>query len=166
MTTEWMIRLLQGVTLVLVQVLLLNYVHLFGLAIPLLYIYFAISFRRGTPKWAAMLSSFFLGLVIDIFSSTPGLAAGSLTLIALIQPYLLELFVPRDSADNIEVSLSSLGFSKFFPFVGSLVLLYCLVFFGLESFSFFSVVSWLGHTLASAVLTLLLILAIESVRSR
>ena len=166
MTTEWIIRLVQCVVLVLIQVLFLNHVHLFGMAIPLLYIYFTISFRRGTPQWVAMLSSFFLGLVIDMFSSTPGLAAGTLTLIALIQPYFLELFVPRDSADNIEVSLTSLGFSKFFLFSSALTLLYCLVFFGLESFSFFNVVSWLSHTLASGVLTSLLILAIESVRSR
>ena len=122
MTTEWMIRLAQCVVLVLVQVLFLNHIHLFGLAIPLLYIYIAITFRRGTP--------------------------------------------PRDSADNMEVSISSLGFSKYVLFSGSLVLLYCLVFFGLESFSFFNVLSWLGHTAASAVLTLLVILAIESVRSR
>ena len=166
MTTEWMIRLAQCVVLVLVQVLFLNHIHLFGLAIPLLYIYIAITFRRGTPKWAALLTSFLLGLVIDTFSGTPGLAAGSLTLIAMVQSYLLELFVPRDSADNMEVSISSLGFSKYVLFFGSLVLLYCLVFFGLESFSFFNVLSWLGHTAASAVLTLLVILAIESVRSR
>ena len=160
MTTEWMIRLAQCVVLVLVQVLFLNHIHLFGLAIPLLYIYIAITFRRGTPKWAALLTSFLLGLVIDSFSGTP------LTLIAMVQSYLLELFVPRDSADNMEVSISSLGFSKYVLFSGSLVLLYCLVFFGLESFSFFNVLSWLGHTAASAVLTLLVILAIESVRSR
>ena len=71
MTTEWMIRLAQCVVLVLVQVLFLNHIHLFGLAIPLLYIYIAITFRRGAPKWAAMLTSFFLGLVIDSFSGTP-----------------------------------------------------------------------------------------------
>ena len=158
-----MIRLAQCVVLVLVQVLFLNHIHLFGLAIPLLYIYIAITFRRGTPKWAALLTSFLLGLVIDSFSGTPGLAAG---LIAMVQSYLLELFVPRDSADNMEVSISSLGFSKYVLFSGSLVLLYCLVFFGLESFSFFNVLSWLGHTAASAGLTLLVILAIESVRSR
>lgn len=166
MTTEWMIRLVQCVVLVLAQVLFLNHVHLFDMAIPLIYVYFAVSFRRGTPQWAALLSSFFLGLVIDIFSNTPGLAAGSMTLIALVQPYYLELFVPRDSADNFEVSLMSLGFTKFFLFMSFLILLYCLVFFGLESFSFFNVVSWLGHALASALVTSLLILAIESVRSR
>ena len=166
MTTEWIIRLTQCLVLLLVQVLFLNHIHLFGLAIPLLYVFFAITFRRGTPQWAALLSAFFLGLLIDIFSSTPGLAAGTMTLIALIQPYWLELFVPRDSADNMEVSFATLGFTKFLMFSGSLVLLYCLVFFGLESFSFFNVLSWLGHTVASAALTLLLILAIESVRSR
>ncbi len=162
--TEWMIRLAQCVVLVLVQVLFFNHIHLFDMAIPLIYVYFAITFRRGTPSWAALLSSFFLGLVIDIFSNTPGLAAGSMTLIAVVQPYFLELFVPRDSADNLKVTIVSLGLTKFFLFTSGLILLYCLVFFGFESFSFFNLVSWLEHTLASTVVTSLLILAIESVR--
>ena len=89
------------------QVLILNHIHLFDVAIPLLYVYFTITFQRGTPKWMILLWSFALGLAIDVFSNTPGLASGSMTLIAAIQPYLLELFVPRDSADNREVSIST-----------------------------------------------------------
>ena len=60
MTTEWMIRLAQCVVLVLVQVLFLNHIHLFGLAIPLLYIYIAITFRRGTPSGQPCLPVFYL----------------------------------------------------------------------------------------------------------
>jgi rod shape-determining protein MreD len=150
----------------LVQVLILNHIHLFDLAIPLLYVYFTITFQRGTPKWMILLWSFALGLAIDVFSNTPGLASGSLTLIAVIQPYLLELFVPRDSAENLEVSISTLGIGKFMIFSAVLLVVYCLAFFALEAFSFFNWQYWLACAGASSLLTFALMMAIESVRAK
>ena len=148
------------------QVLVLNHIHLFGMAIPLLYVYFTISFHRNTPRWVILLWSFALGLAIDVFSNTPGLAAGSMTLIGLLQPYLLELFVVKDSFEELEVSMRTLGASKYATFVGILLTVYCLVFFGLEAFTLFNWVRWLLSALGSAVLTLVLILAIESTQGK
>ena len=166
MSVEFFKRLGWFVVLCLVQVLILNHIHLFNVAIPLLYVYFTITFRRGTPKWMILLWSFALGLAIDVFSNTPGLASGSLTLIAVIQPYLLELFIPRDSAENLEVSVSTLGLGKFVIFCVILLLVYCLVFFAIEAFSFYNWQYWLECAGGSLLLTLVLILAIESVRAK
>ena len=153
-------------TLLLVQVLILNHVHLLGVAIPLVYVLFVITLRRNTP-WAVVLcSSFALGFFVDVFSSTPGLAAGSMTLIAFLQPRLLELFAPRDSADNMEASARTMGWGRFAVFTSVLTLIYCIVFFGLEIFNFFDWLMWLECSLASALLTWILILAIETVRSK
>jgi rod shape-determining protein MreD len=165
-SVEFFKRLGWFVVLCLVQVLILNHIHLFDLAIPLLYVYFTITFQRGTPKWMILLWSFALGLAIDVFSNTPGLASGSLTLIAVIQPYLLELFVPRDSAENLEVSISTLGIGKFMIFSAVLLVVYCLVFFALEAFSFFNWQYWLACAGASSLLTFALMTAIESVRAK
>ena len=166
MSVEFFKRLGWFVVLCLVQVLILNHIHLFDLAIPLLYVYFTITFQRGTPKWMILLWSFALGLAIDVFSNTPGLAAGSLTLIAIIQPYLLELFVPRDSIDELEVSVKVLGWGNFISFSAVLILIFCLAFFAVEAFTFYNWVHWLICAASSAVLTLILILAIESVRTK
>jgi len=154
------------VVLCTAQVMVLNRIHLFGIAVPLLYVYFPITFRRGTPKWAALLWCFAMGLAIDVFSNTPGLAAGTLTLIGLIQPYLLELFVPRDSTGDMEVSAASLGLSKFMVMASALVLLFSLLFFALEAFSLFEWTNWLACAGSSGLLTMMLILAIESVRGK
>ncbi|MBO6033986.1 MAG: rod shape-determining protein MreD [Prevotella sp.] len=166
MSVDFFKRLGWFFVLCLVQVLILNHIHLFDVAIPLLYVYFTITFQRSTPKWMILLWSFALGLAIDVFSNTPGLASGSMTLIAVIQPYLLEIFVPRDSAENLEVSISTLGFSKFLVFCVILLVVYCLVFFALEAFSFFNWQYWLMCAGASLLLTLALIMAIESVRRK
>jgi rod shape-determining protein MreD len=166
MSVDFFKRLGWFVVLCMAQVLILNHIHLFDIAIPLLYVYFTITFRRGTPKWMIQLWSFALGLAIDVFSNTPGLASGSLTLIAAIQPYLLELFVPRDSMENLEVSISSLGIGKFITFSAVLLVVYCLVFFALEAFSFYNWEYWLVCAGASSLLTFFLMMAIESVRAK
>ncbi len=159
-------RLAMFVALLLAQVLVLNHVWLMNVATPLLYVYFAITFPRNTEKGEVLVWCFILGLLIDIFSNTPGLAAGSLTLIGMIQTYLVELFVPRDSAENLEVSAATLGWGKFSMLSGILILIYCLLFFILEAFNFFDWQLWLLRAVCSAALTLGLMLAIESLRSK
>ena len=159
-------RLLMFVVLLLAQVLVLNHVWLLNVATPLLYVYFAITFPRNTAKGEVLVWCFFLGLLIDIFSNTPGLAAGTLTLIGMTQTYLVELFIPRDSVEDLEVSAATLGWGKFSMLSGILILVYCLLFFILEAFNFFDWQLWILRAVCSAALTLLLMLTIESVRAR
>ena len=166
MSIDLLKRLGFFVVLCVVQILVLNHIHLFDVAIPLLYIYFAITFHRNYPKWAILLWCFALGLAIDVFSNTPGLAAGSLTLIGAIQPYLLEVFVPRDSIEEMNVSIKSMGLWKFMVFSAILIAIFCLVFYALEAFTFYNWINWLLYAGSSTVLTLILIIAIESVRTR
>jgi len=157
-------RLLMFVTLCLAQALVFNHIRLFDCATPLLYVYFAIIFPRSYPRWAALLWCFFLGLSIDMFSNTPGMAAASLTLIGFLQPYVIELFIPRDAAENQKSSAESLGFTKFHTMSAILVLIFCLVYFSLEAFSFFNWLQWLLNIVGSALLTVALIMALEAAR--
>lgn len=72
-------RMLLFALLCVVQALVLNHIHLFGCATPLLYIYFIMLFRRNTQPWIILVSSFLLGLCIDTFSNTPGVSSGAAT---------------------------------------------------------------------------------------
>ena len=149
------------VAFALAQAVVLGRIHLFNCATPLLYVYFVTQFPRNYPKWAILLWAFMLGLLVDTFSNTPGLAAASLTLIAAIQPYLFELLVPRDSAENLKPSLSTLGTMKYTYYIIILVLLYCVVFYSLELFSFFNLMQWALCIGGSTAITLLLIFTFE-----
>ena len=148
------------------QALVLNHINLYGCATPFLYVYFILLFRRDFPKWAVLLWSFFLGLCIDIFSNTPGVAAASTTFLGLLQPYLLNLFVPRDKADDLLPSMKSLGVARYVYYVIISVLIYNLLFFSIEAFSFFNWQQWLCNIGGSTALTIILILTIESVRRK
>lgn len=149
---------------VLAQAIVLGRIHLFGVATPLLYVYFVLQFERNYPKWASLLWSFLMGLLIDCLSNTPGLAAASLTLIAAIQPYYFELFVPRDSAEDLRPSLATLGTLRYSYYAVPLVLLYCLVFYALEFFNFYNIGYWALCVVGSAAITLVLIFTFETVK--
>ena len=165
MAIDFLKRLALFFGLCVAQVFVLNHIYLIDVATPLLYVYFGISFRRNFPKWQALVWSFMLGLVMDMFTNTPGLAAGTMTLIALLQSYLMELLAPRDSAEDLNASIAAMGIRKFATMCTILTSLYCLVFFVLEAFTFFDWLLWIERVVGSAVLTIVLILAIDSVRS-
>ena len=166
MTADLLKRLLWFFLFVLAQVLVLGRIHLFHVATPLFYVYFVALFPRNYPKWSVLVWSFLLGLAVDIFSNTPGLASSSLTLIAAVQPYLFEAFVPRESADNLEPSVKALGLPKFSTYISLLVFIYCAVFYTLEIFSFFNWEYWVLCVVGSTVITLLLVATCEYARSK
>ncbi|MBQ4022483.1 MAG: rod shape-determining protein MreD [Prevotella sp.] len=162
MTTDFFKRALAFVVYCLVQVLVLNHIHLLGYATPLLYVDFAVSFRRNYPKWGILVWCFLLGLCIDIFSNTPGVTSGALTLLGLLQPYLLAPFIPRDSTDDLQPSMHTLGVAKFIYYVIVCVVIYTLAFFALEAFSFFNWEQWLLTVGGSFVLTVVFVLVVEN----
>ena len=152
MNIDFLKRLLLFVVLLLVQVLVLNHIHLFDYATPLLYIYFVISFNRNYPKWAILVWSFLLGLSIDIFANTPGVAASSMTLLGLLQPYVLELFMQRDSDETLQPAIFTMGMPKYVYF--SLIL------------SFFNWGQWILCIITSTALSAVLILVVDNLRKK
>jgi rod shape-determining protein MreD len=165
MTVDLLRRLIVFFALIMVQALVLNRIQLFHCAMPLLYVYFAVIFPRGYPRWAALLWSFVMGVTVDMFANTPGVAAASMTLVGFLQPFLIELFLPRDAEEDIPASAKKLGWGRFACLSGILVVIFCLVFFALEFFSFFNWLYWLACAIGSALLTFVLIMSLESLRS-
>ena len=100
------------------------------------------------------------------FANTPGVAAASLTAIAAIQPYFVRLFIPADQLDDSLPTMSDMGFVKYVAYAMTLVLLYCMLFFTLEMFCFFNLLQWVECVLGSTLLTLVLVLTLESIQRK
>lgn len=164
MGIETLKRLASFAAFCLIQVLVLNQIHLFGFITPLFYIYFVITFEYNYPRWAILLWSFAMGVVIDSFTNTPGVAAASLTIMGFIQPYVLSPFVTIDAPDGFVPTIRSLGPSRYFYYSLIMVFAYHILFFSIEMFSFFNIIYWLECIGGSALLTLLLILFVENMR--
>ena len=161
MSIDSLKRAVLFVAFVLAQALVLGRIHLFHCATPLLNVYFITLFPRNYPKWGVLTWAFVMGLTIDIFSNTPGLAAASLTAVAAIQPYFFALFVPRDAVETMEPSLLNLGPTKYIYYIVTLVTIYCLLFFTLEMFNFDNLLEWLMSVVGSILVTLTLIFTFE-----
>ena len=149
------------ILLCLAQMLVFNRIQLFGCAIPLLYSYYVITFRRNTPQWVALPASFLMGLLIDMSANTPGIACTSLTLLAFVQPYILNLFMTSDDDENMFVSAKTMEWNKFLTYSFFMVAIYCIVFFTVEAFNFSNWQYWLLNIVGSIPLTWILIATLE-----
>lgn len=159
-------RVLLFLLLIVVQALIFGRIHLFDCATPLLYIYFVLTFNCSYPRWVVLMWSFAMGLCIDAFANTPGVATASLTLVGFIQPYFFSLFVPDDAPEDFSPSIKDMGLMKFLFFSGLMLLIFCIVLFSLEAFNFFDWQHWLLCIGGSWTITIMLIVTIESVRNR
>ena len=136
---------------------------LFNVAVPIIFIYFIIRLPLSLGvKWLMTLS-FFIGLVIDIFNNSPGMNALSCVILAISKRPVFRLYFPRedDITDTIP-SIDSLGLSVYFRFMSSLTLIYCALLFGIQAFSLMNIGLTLLRIAASSLLSIILILGIDS----
>lgn len=149
--------------LILLQVLICNHIMLFNIAVPFIFIYFIIRFPIGAARNLELTLSFLLGLIIDIFSDTPGLNALSCTLLSGIRPTVFYAYVTRDDkTKQIIPCISTIGWQNYSKYVISLSVIFCLLEFGIEFFNFASFREVIVLTLGSSVLTFAMILGIDS----
>lgn len=154
------------VVLVLVQALVLNRVHILGYATPLPYIYLVLKFRAGSSRDANLIWAFCLGLLVDVFSNTPGVASASTVLLAMLQPFFLKLFSIKEDNAETNPSAREMGNGAFMRYVFTCVLCHHIVFYLLDSFSFFNWPDVLINMGGSTIFTSLLIFALEGIASK
>lgn len=162
--SDYLHRILWFIGLVLLQVLILNNVHIAGYATPFLYAYFILKFPSGTSRNGLMLWAFFLGLTIDVFSNTPGMNAAATVFLAFLRPSLLNLFVPRDIIDSIVPSFKTMGVASYIKYVIAGVFVQSFTLLSIEFFSFTSIWLLLLRVVACTLLTVVCILAIEGIK--
>lgn len=169
MTKEILKFALLSVILVLCQVIVFNHICLFGVAVPLVFIYSLVRLPLNLNVNWVMTLGFLLGLTVDVFSNTQGVNALSCTLLSVCRTPVMRLYVPRvDDLPNPEPSVSTLGWSVFMKYALTLTALYCTFYFVTEAFSFFDFCYMLLRIVGSTVLTFIVILAFDgfNVRSR
>lgn len=155
------------ILLIILQVTVLNHVHIMGYATPMPYVYSLLILSSATPRWLYIACGFTLGLVIDLFSNTPGMASGSLCAVGLCAPLLLRLSAPIDKDDEaLQPSVRTMSWGGFLQYAFSLSLLHCSLFFIIETFSFIRPDTLLINIGGSTALTLLFIIAFEMLRTR
>ena len=127
------------ICLVLLQVLILNNVHIAGYATPFLYIYLILKFESDVSRN---------------------------TLLAFLRPIFLRLFVPRDTLDTLIPAVRTMGIFPFLKYLVICVLVHHGMLLTLEFFSFAHIGTLLLRIVTSTLLTVTCIMAVEGIRKK
>ena len=136
----------------ILQIVIFSNIDLFGYIDPYVYVLFVFVFPFKKNKSALLLSSFLLGLFIDILTNDGGVHAFSLVFIANIRSFVLQILSGKSSNDLIEIGKNRIAMSIQFVWIFILVLIHHFILFSLEAMS----LSLMGNVLNKTVLTSLL----------
>ena len=154
------------VFLVLFQVLVLNNIQFLGFVNPYVYILFILALPVQIPRWFLLILAFILGLTIDIFSNTIGMHAFATVFVAFFRGGIIKLFTNIEEGSNPTPSFYTFGVSAYVKFVVVMVLIHHVTLFVLEAFSFANIGILLAKIFVSTFVTVLLILGIQSIKTK
>ncbi|MDE7119444.1 MAG: rod shape-determining protein MreD [Muribaculaceae bacterium] len=163
MAKEFIRYALMFIILVVAQAVVFNHLCLFNVAVPLVFVYFIIKLPTTLNVGWVITLSFLIGFTVDIFSNSPGMNALACTICGALRLPVLRLYYPREEdMSDPEPSARTLGAGTFMKYAGTATAIYCLLFFFIEAFAFHDWLLMLVRAAASAMLTFVIILAIDS----
>jgi len=154
------------ILLVLFQVLVLNNIQFLGYINPYVYILFILALPVRTPRWFALLLAFGLGLTIDMFSNTGGMHAFATVLVAFLRNGTIKLFTAIEEGNNPTPSFYTFGVSAYVKYVVLMVFVHHTALFIVEAFSLAHFWLMLAKILLSSLVTILLILGVQSLNKK
>ncbi len=159
MNNIYLKNILLFIFLIFFQVLILDNIQLGGYINPYFYVLFILLLPFETPKWLLLISAFFLGLSIDIFSGTLGIHAAATVFMAFCRPAIIKLVASkREYEPGIQPTIRDLGFKWFFSYSFLLILIHHFVLFYLEVFRFSDFLTTFYRVVISTFFTLSLVI--------
>ncbi|MBC8034088.1 MAG: rod shape-determining protein MreD [Chitinophagaceae bacterium] len=131
--------------------------------IPYLYFLFILWLPYRISRGGLMLLSFLLGLTLDYFLKTPGLHAAACVLVSYIRPFLINMLMPKETADHnySSPSIISMGWAPYATYVVVLTFLHNAYLVFLEWMQFGNFFYFLGKVSATTGVGFLLIMITE-----
>ena len=159
-------RLIRLLVLLVFQVLVFNNIHLFGYATPLVIGYMLVCFHRNASRIHLLWWGFITGFLFDLFSNTVGMASISCTLLAMMQPTLLNMFMPHDVAEDFTPTFRTMGMWKYILYTFVMMLVLHTAFYLLDAFTLaYWPLTLLSDAVGSLATTILIIMIELLVRS-
>ena len=140
-------------SLLFLQVFILNNVLFLGYINPYVYIAFVIFYPLKKERYLFLFLSFLLGLAIDFFSDSGGINAFSLLFIAYIRLFFIRVIFKKTEPDYLLFDLDQEPFGKVFNYVIILIVIHHFILFSLANFSTQNFSSVIVNTLYSSIFT-------------
>jgi len=146
------------ITLLLIQVVVLNNILFLGYINPFLYILFIIVFPLMRDRGLLLIISFLLGLIVDFFLDSGGVNAAATLAIAYVRLPLLKGLLRKSEIDFLVFKISKLPFAKLLSYIAILTFTHHLIVFSLEYFKFTEILTILSRTILTSIFTFILII--------
>lgn len=149
--------------ILLLQVVVANNISFWGIAPPMIYIYYLMLFPYRFPRISLLTIAFVLGLCVDMFSNTIGLnVIASVTTAYLLHP-LAGVFNPR-GAEIDSFDIHSLGSGSFLYLASTLIFIHHFLVFILEYFSYANLMFFFTKFALTSAFTIVIVFAIENIK--
>jgi len=158
-------NIISFITLVLVQVLILNNINFLGYINPYIYVLFIVFYPVKNNRMLFIFLSFLLGFCIDLFLDSGGVHAAACVTIAYIRPVVLK-FSFGMIYEHQTVKFNNTEFGQRFSYFSILIFTHHLILFSLEIFKISRLLLVLKKTLFSGIFTLIVCLLITIIFSR
>lgn len=163
MNKKLIINILRFVVCLFLQVSICNYIHLFGLFTPNIYLFALLLLPLTIAEPIQYLIAFASGVVVDVFSMTFGVHAAAALLLIFLRPTILKKMavgkVPKEGLEVPVPGQKSFQWLALYTFIVVLIHQFAVTMFEVFSFSrfYWTLLVVLGNTL----LTTLLVLALQ-----
>jgi hypothetical protein len=136
--------------------------------VPYLYFLYILWLPFNVNRFWLLIIAFLFGLSLDAFTGTYGLHAAPCVLIAYIRPFLLNLLIPKDTAEQsyVEPGRKSMGWAPYALYVGILSFVHHFYLVLIEWLQFGSFVYFIGKVAGTTAISLLMILLVEMLFAR
>lgn len=152
-------NILRFILFLMLQLLLFNNIDFMGYLNPFPYVLYIILFPVNGNKPTLLVSSFLLGLLLDIFTNSGGVHATASLLLAYVRPSLFK-FSFGLSYEYQTVKITDKITPERISFLLLAIFIHHLILFLLEFFRLSLIVSVIGRTLLATIFTFLMCLLI------
>ncbi len=162
MITELIRYVISFFALLLIQVAVLNNIHLGGYINPFIYVMFLLMLPVRMPGLLLLVLAFLLGLIIDMFSNTVGMHAAACVFMAYARPTVLKFIAPRDGYETESApSVREFGFNWYAIYAFILVFLHHLMLFYIEVFRLSEFFPTMFRVVLSTIFTVAIVIMVQ-----
>lgn len=123
-----------------------NYIHIFTYPLYILLL------PLRTPGTLVVVTSFAMGILVDLFYYTPGLHASTATFVGYIRPMILKWLEPAGKYNlNHSPTLERFGPLWFYRYAAIMLGIHLFVYFSVEAFTYVYFLRILANTLVTFV---------------
>ncbi|KUO68638.1 MAG: hypothetical protein APF83_09090 [Lutibacter sp. BRH_c52] len=144
------------ISLLFLQVFILNHVNIFGYINPMVYIAWVFLYPVRKTRALFLILSFLLGISIDFFSDSGGINAFAITFIAYFRLPILMAVLRKSDLDYGQFNLKTISANKIILFISILTIIHHFIVFSLEYFSFIELLNIISRTVLTSIFTILI----------